>query len=227
MYWTRTTEITNSCHTRNCHTRKPITGIDLLLEQQALSRMLYWVNVKSYWSDLLPVCLLPQDIEALFVRPDGRSSTSPPPSPSKRSCPDPSTGAAVGSGCGVGGGASGGSGSSPAAGSGSGPSCALAPPLVGCERAHGNHWYLHFENEEHAQLAYRYLREVVRSFRGRPILVRTALYRLSPPRSTPELSIRSSTLRLLERIDACLMTLCNNLEKEYAYKCTFRWTSVK
>lgn len=120
-----------------------------------------------------------QDIRALFERPDGHSSTSPPPSPSKRSCPDPGAGPAAGpnsDNAGLGGGEA--PGASPAGSasgaSDSGPGSKLAPPpLAGCERAHGNHWYLHFESEEHAQLAYRYLREVVRSFRDRPILVRS------------------------------------------------------
>ncbi|KAI5729916.1 hypothetical protein M8J76_007908 [Diaphorina citri] len=51
----------------------------------------------------------------------------------------------------------------------SGKSC---PRFISCEFAHNNSWYITFENDEDAQKAYRYLREDVREFQGKPIMAR-------------------------------------------------------
>lgn len=50
----------------------------------------------------------------------------------------------------------------------SGTSC---PKFATCEFAHNNSWYVTFDSEEDAQLAYQYLREEVKTFLGKPILV--------------------------------------------------------
>eukprot|EP00112_Aurelia_sp_Birch-Aquarium-sp1_P005432 Seg1617.7 transcript_id=Seg1617.7/GoldUCD/mRNA.D3Y31 product="La-related protein 4" protein_id=Seg1617.7/GoldUCD/D3Y31 len=49
------------------------------------------------------------------------------------------------------------------------PNC---PKYINCEFAHNNSWYVTFDTEEDAQKAYRYLREDVRNFRGKPIMAR-------------------------------------------------------
>lgn len=46
------------------------------------------------------------------------------------------------------------------------------PKLISCEFAHNNSWYVTFENDEDAQKAYRFLREEVREFQGKPIMAR-------------------------------------------------------
>uniref|UniRef100_A0A8D8LCX0 La-related protein CG11505 n=2 Tax=Cacopsylla melanoneura TaxID=428564 RepID=A0A8D8LCX0_9HEMI len=46
------------------------------------------------------------------------------------------------------------------------------PKFISCEFAHNNAWYVTFENDEDAQKAYRYLREEVREFQGKPIMAR-------------------------------------------------------
>ncbi|XP_074599907.1 uncharacterized protein LOC141854209 isoform X2 [Brevipalpus obovatus] len=46
------------------------------------------------------------------------------------------------------------------------------PQFVTCEFAHNNNWYVSFESDEDAQRAYRYLREQVRTFQGKPIMAR-------------------------------------------------------
>ncbi|CAH1155731.1 unnamed protein product [Phaedon cochleariae] len=46
------------------------------------------------------------------------------------------------------------------------------PRLISCEFAHNGSWYVTFESDEDAQRAYRYLREEVREFQGRPIMAR-------------------------------------------------------
>lgn len=51
----------------------------------------------------------------------------------------------------------------------SGENC---PSWTSCEFAHNNYWYVQFDSEENAQKAYRYLREEVKTFRGKPIMAR-------------------------------------------------------
>ncbi|CAG9770962.1 unnamed protein product [Ceutorhynchus assimilis] len=51
----------------------------------------------------------------------------------------------------------------------SGENC---PKLISCEFAHNSSWYVTFESDEDAQRAYRFLREEVREFQGRPIMAR-------------------------------------------------------
>lgn len=51
----------------------------------------------------------------------------------------------------------------------SGENC---PSWTHCEFAHNNYWYVQFDSEENAQKAYRYLREEVKTFRGKPIMAR-------------------------------------------------------
>ncbi|XP_053209945.1 probable serine/threonine-protein kinase DDB_G0282963 [Panonychus citri] len=46
------------------------------------------------------------------------------------------------------------------------------PKYVSCEFAHNNSWYVSFESDEDAQRAYRYLREDVQTFQGKPIMAR-------------------------------------------------------
>ena len=51
----------------------------------------------------------------------------------------------------------------------SGANC---PKYVSCEFAHNNSWYVTFESDEEAQQAYKYLREEVKEFQGKPIMAR-------------------------------------------------------
>lgn len=46
------------------------------------------------------------------------------------------------------------------------------PKFVSCEFAHNNSWYVTFENDEDAQKAYKYLREEIKEFQGKPIMAR-------------------------------------------------------
>jgi len=49
-----------------------------------------------------------------------------------------------------------------------GDSC---PAFLDCVFAHNDSWYVTFSNEEEAHRAYLYLRETVRTFQGKPIMV--------------------------------------------------------
>ncbi|KAK4336914.1 hypothetical protein RND71_044030 [Anisodus tanguticus] len=46
------------------------------------------------------------------------------------------------------------------------------PKFVSCKFAHNSSWYITFESDEDAQRAFRYLREEVKFFQGRPIMTR-------------------------------------------------------
>lgn len=46
------------------------------------------------------------------------------------------------------------------------------PRFISCEFAHNNSWYVTFESDEDAQRAYRYLREEIKEFQGKPIMAR-------------------------------------------------------
>lgn len=46
------------------------------------------------------------------------------------------------------------------------------PKFVNCEFAHNNSWYVTFDSDEDAQEAYKYLREDVKEFQGKPIMAR-------------------------------------------------------
>lgn len=48
---------------------------------------------------------------------------------------------------------------------------ASCPRFQSCEFAHNNSWYVTFETEQDAQIAYQHLRENVRTFLDKPILV--------------------------------------------------------
>ena len=45
------------------------------------------------------------------------------------------------------------------------------PPFLECVFAHNDSWYVTFSNEDEAHRAYFYLRETVRTFQGKPIMV--------------------------------------------------------
>jgi la-related protein 4 len=51
----------------------------------------------------------------------------------------------------------------------SGENC---PKFSSCDYAANNSWYVNFDNQDDAEKAFRYLREEVREFQGKPVLVR-------------------------------------------------------
>ncbi|KAF5288233.1 hypothetical protein FQA39_LY04001 [Lamprigera yunnana] len=67
----------------------------------------------------------------------------------------------------------------------SGESC---PRFISCEFAHNDSWYVTFESDEDAQRAYRYLREEIKEFQGRPIMARIKakpMHRMPLPTTLP------------------------------------------
>ncbi|XP_065214449.1 la-related protein 4 isoform X2 [Planococcus citri] len=72
----------------------------------------------------------------------------------------------------------------------SGENC---PKLVSCEFAHNNSWYVTFENDDDAQRAYRYLREEVREFQGKPIMARI---KAKPMNRLPISSVPSAVVNM-------------------------------
>ena len=46
------------------------------------------------------------------------------------------------------------------------------PQFISCEYVYNNTWYITFDTDEEAHSAYRHLREIVKVFKGRPIMAR-------------------------------------------------------
>ncbi|KAK9886833.1 hypothetical protein WA026_018482 [Henosepilachna vigintioctopunctata] len=76
----------------------------------------------------------------------------------------------------------------------SGENC---PRFISCEFAHNSSWYVTFESDEDAQRAYRYLREEVREFQGKPIMARIKAKPMNrvvamPPVTAPKNGLRTT-----------------------------------
>lgn len=70
----------------------------------------------------------------------------------------------------------------------SSPNC---PAFVSCEFGLNNNWYVSFESEEDAQKAYKYLREEVGVFQGKPIMARIKAKQVA--RGPPPSAVRPVT----------------------------------
>lgn len=65
------------------------------------------------------------------------------------------------------------------------------PPVVSCEFAHNNSWYVTFETDDDAQRAWQFLREEVREFQGKPIMARIKAKPIHPRIGLPVPSVKN------------------------------------